>query len=190
MTNITEEKSQLRQRFRVERRSRFSEDQAAGNAMPDFFHLLEIPEIRGANIVTSYLSVKDEPNTAALNSSLLAAGKMLLLPRVAAQNLEWASWSGDSAMLTENRGLLEPIGTAFVEFSNIDAVIVPSLQIDFQGYRLGQGGGYYDRSLPKMGGWKVGIVYAEEFTSVALPHEAHDVPLAAVVTPLAVTRFR
>lgn len=189
MINITKEKSQLRRRFREERLLRFSQGLAEKRAESDYLHLLQIPEIRDAHFVTSYLSIKDEPATASLNLALIAAGKTLLLPRVVHPNLEWVIWSGDRTKLSENRGLLEPDGEAITDLSIIDAVIVPALCIDHQGYRMGQGGGYYDLSLPRMAGWKIGVVYAEEFTVNLLPREDHDVALAAVATPTEVIRF-
>lgn len=190
MTNITRGKSELRRRFREERLLRFSQGLAEKQVAPDYLHLLQIPEIRDAKVVTSYLAIRDEPATAALNLALIVAGKTLLLPRVVHPNLEWVRWSGDRAKLSENRGLLEPVGEAITDLSIIDAVIVPSLCIDQQGYRLGQGGGYYDRSLPQMFGWKIGVIYAEEFAVNPLPREDHDVALAAVATPTEVIRFR
>ncbi|MBC7463563.1 MAG: 5-formyltetrahydrofolate cyclo-ligase [Actinobacteria bacterium] len=188
---MAQEKSQLRRRFREERAERFAAMLTGGEGnTPNFMHLLEVPDIREATYVTSYLSVSNEPSTTNLNLALIAAGKTLLLPRVVHPNLEWVVWIGDSAMLRECRGLREPIGEAIAELSIIDAVIVPALQVDEQGYRMGQGGGYYDRSLPKMSGWKVGIIYAEELSTTSLPREAHDVALDAVATPTEVFRFR
>lgn len=190
MTNITKEKSELRRRFREERLLRFSQYLAERRVAPDYLYLLQVPEIRDAKVVTSYLSIKDEPSTATLNLALIAAGKNLLLPRVVHPNLEWVSWSGDRKKLSENRGLLEPFGESITDLSIIDAVIVPALRVDYQGYRMGQGGGYYDRSLPLVASWKVGIIYAEEFTVIPLPREDHDAALSAVATPTEVIRFR
>lgn len=191
MTTITKEKSELRRRFREERAKRFAAFSTdPTETVPNFLHLLESPEIHDASCVTSYLSVKDEPNTYHLNLALIAAGKTLLLPRVAHPDLEWVAWNGQAEELRESRGLLEPTGEAIAELSIIDAVIVPALQVDQQGYRMGQGGGFYDRALPNMSGWKVGIIYAEEISTNALPREAHDVALDAVATPNEVIRFR
>ncbi|NCW35282.1 MAG: 5-formyltetrahydrofolate cyclo-ligase, partial [Actinobacteria bacterium] len=76
----------------------------------------------------------------------------------------------------------------------IDAVIVPALLVDRRGFRLGQGGGSYDRALkellrlsPHM--WSIALVYDGEVTSSDLPNEAHDIPVKAVATPELVLRF-
>jgi 5-formyltetrahydrofolate cyclo-ligase len=83
----------------------------------------------------------------------------------------------------------EPVGPAVSDVSQIQAVIVPALKMDQAGFRLGQGGGYYDRALVHLSAWKIGLVYAGELTSEMLPHEAHDVPLDAAATPSIVVRF-
>jgi 5-formyltetrahydrofolate cyclo-ligase len=188
MTTLAKAKSELRRRFREERAARISHA-TSGAKVPNFLHLLHQPEIANATYVTSYISINDEPSTTALNIALIDSGKILLLPRVVHPNLEWVPWDGNPELLRENRGLLEPVGPPMAQLSLIDAVIVPALQIDRDGYRMGQGGGYYDRCLPRMSGWKVGIIYAEEFTSDPLPREDHDIALAAVATPDEVFRF-
>jgi 5-formyltetrahydrofolate cyclo-ligase len=83
----------------------------------------------------------------------------------------------------------EPRGDALKDLSQISAVIVPALRIDQAGYRLGQGGGYYDRALTHVTAWKIGLVYAGELNSEELPHEAHDIPLDAAASPSIVVRF-
>ena len=74
--------------------------------------------------------------------------------------------------------------------SGIDVMIVPALHIDQEGYRLGQGGGYYDRALEYLPGWKIGLVHPGELTSESLPREAHDMALDAAATPSIVVRFK
>ena len=176
-----ETKQQLRQRFRHERKLQY--------IPASFLHLLSTPEIKTAICVTSYFSIGPEPSTEELNRSLINHGVTLLLPRVNGKTLEWVEWSGDTANIRENRGLLEPIGDRRKDISDVDVVIVPALQMDQAGYRMGQGGGFYDRALPEMPGWKVGLVYAGELSSTLLPHEAHDIPLDAGATPNLIVRF-
>ena len=72
----------------------------------------------------------------------------------------------------------------------IDVIVVPALHIDQSGYRLGQGGGYYDRALAHLLGWKIGLVHAGELSSQDLPREAHDIALDAAATPSIVVRFK
>ena len=176
-----DQKKALRERYRRERRDRY--------VPSTFSYLLSAPELVGAKCVTSYISIGDEPSTYELNRELISRGVSVLLPRVAGKALQWIEWNGDEANLKETRGLLEPMGQERMDLSDVDVMIIPALHIDQDGYRLGQGGGYYDRTLPKMPGWKVGIVYAGEITGDLLPREDHDVRLAAAATPDLIVRF-
>jgi 5-formyltetrahydrofolate cyclo-ligase len=154
-----------------------------------FTNLLSAPEIKSARVIASYVSVGDEPNTQQLNRELIKRGVTLILPRVEGEILQWVEWNGEKSTLQETKKLMEPIGPPITDLSSIDAVIVPALHIDRDGYRLGQGGGYYDRALPSLSGWKVGIVHSGEITGEPLPREDHDYRLSAAATPDLIIRF-
>lgn len=175
-------KKELRERLRRERIQKFSSSH--------FNVVLKIPEIIEATTIASYFSYDVEPSTTEINQDFLNAGKRLFLPRVNGDFLEWVEWDGDTNTLKVTKKLTEPIGRPATDANGIDVIIVPALHIDQEGYRLGQGGGYYDRALANMSGWKIGLVHAGELTSQALPREAHDIPLNAAATPSVVVRFR
>ena len=174
-------KKVLRDRYRRERGEKY--------VSSTFTFLLDAPELKSAKCVTSYISTGDEPSTKELNRELLARGVTILLPRVHGKALQWVEWNGDTKSLKEAKGLFEPVGKERMDISDIDVVIVPALHLDQQGYRLGQGGGFYDRALPTMPGWKVGVVYSGEITGDPLPREAHDIRLDAGATPDLIIRF-
>lgn len=174
-------KKELRERLRRERNQKF---------IPSSFGIiLNTPEILAANTVTSYISYGVEPSTLEINKALLKAGKRILLPRVNGEHLEWIDWNGDEKALKITKKLSEPTGTVVQDLSTVDVMIVPALHIDQEGYRMGQGGGYYDRALAYIPGWKIGLVHAGELTSTSLPREAHDLPLNAAATPSILVRF-
>jgi 5-formyltetrahydrofolate cyclo-ligase len=178
---MTDQKIALRDRARRERSQKF---------IPCNFNvILRAPEIVSASTIASYVSYDLEPSTAEINEAFLRDGKTIVLPRINGDQLEWVSWNGDPKTLVSKKKILEPVGEALKELSHISAVIVPALRIDQSGYRLGQGGGYYDRALPHLNAWKIGLVYAGELNSEKLPHEAHDIPLDAAASPSIVVRF-
>ena len=178
---MTDQKAALRERARRERSQKFISS--------NFNVILKAPEIESATTIASYASYEYEPSTAEINEAFLRDGKVLVLPRINGDRLEWVKWDGDPANLVNKKKILEPIGQALTDLSQIQAVIVPALRIDQSGFRLGQGGGYYDRALPHLSAWKIGLVYAGELSSEVLPHEPHDVPLDAAATPSIVVRF-
>ena len=174
-------KKQMRERYRRERVQKF---------MPSNFNvILKCPEITAASTICSYFSYAEEPSTTEINQALLKEGKKLLLPRVSGSVIEWVQWNGDESALKITKKLTEPIGPAVLDTSDVGAVITPALRIDQEGFRMGQGGGFYDRALPTLPGWKIGLVHAGELTSETLPREPHDIALDAAATPSLVIRF-
>jgi len=176
------DKAQMRERYRRERREAF---------VPAIYsNVLSTPEVMQATIIASYVSYGYEPSTLELNRALIKSGKTLLLPRVNQDRIEWIYWDGDETKLVEKKKILEPLGDAVTQLPKIDVVIVPALRVDRDGYRLGQGGGYYDRALPSISGWKIALVHSGEVTSEVLPRESHDIAVDAAATPDLIVRFR
>ena len=179
---ISNEKVELRTRYRRERTERYVEH--------SFEFLTESPEFISAEVIASYISYEDEPDTSALNRKLLNQNKTLVLPRITANGLEWVKWDGSSDSLSSKKKIQEPIGDALSDLSIISLVVVPALRIDRSGYRLGQGGGYYDRALPHLDAWSIGLIHPDEIASEDLPREEWDVPLNAAATPDLLIRFK
>jgi 5-formyltetrahydrofolate cyclo-ligase len=178
---MTDQKAGLRERARRERSQKFISS--------NFNVILKAPEIESATTIASYISYEFEPSTVEINEAFLRDGKVLVLPRINGDQLEWVRWNGDPAQLVAKKKILEPAGDPLIDLSQIQAIVVPALKIDQSGFRLGQGGGYYDRALKNLNAWKIGLVYAGELSSEVLPHESHDVPLDAAATPSILVRF-
>jgi 5-formyltetrahydrofolate cyclo-ligase len=169
VANRADMKDSLRRRLRAQREERYIEH--------NFLHLLDIPELSRASVIASYYSYETEPSTHALNAAIIDAQKTLLLPRINGEDIDWVQWNGDVETLSENGKFHEPIGPVFTELERIDLVLVPALAIDPDGFRLGQGGGYYDRALPQLRAWKHGVVYNYERMEHDLPREPWDVAM-------------
>jgi len=168
-TSRADLKANLRARLRAQREERYVEH--------NLLHLLKLPEISKAEVIASYYSFGTEPSTLELNQAILENGKTLLLPRINGIVIEWVQWNGSAENLQENGKFHEPVGEALSALDSIDLVLVPALAIDPDGFRLGQGGGFYDRALPQLRAWKHGIVYNYERMEHDLPRESWDVPM-------------
>ncbi|NBO16564.1 MAG: 5-formyltetrahydrofolate cyclo-ligase [Actinobacteria bacterium] len=178
---ISENKSQLRKRFRKERADRFSEE--------SWIHIISANEIRSAKNIATYLSYEFEPNTQDINRELIGLGKNLYLPRVREnKDIEWVKWDGSQESLRQNGKIFEPQGDA-EEAIDFEVIIVPALHIDRSGNRLGQGGGSYDRALAKSNAWKIALLHHGEITNEILPLEPHDQKVSAAATPEIIVRF-
>ena len=174
-------KQELRKRFRAERSLR--------DLAESWTHIIKSEEFLAAKTIASYISYGDEPQTKDLNEAILKSGKTLLLPRVLKdKSLEWIAWNGDSGALVRSGKILEPKGEA-ISGTEIDIVIVPTLHANRDGYRLGQGGGSYDRALAQISAWSLGLIYSGELTVEPFPVESHDVKLSAIATPDLIVRF-
>ncbi len=175
-------KDDLRTRYRRERAERY---------LPHTFEiLLDIPEIINAEVVASYYSYGFEPDTTYLNQALIAAGKTVLLPRTNDREIEWADWDGKTDSLKAKKKFLEPTTPTFTDINAIQVVITPALRIDREGYRLGQGGGFYDRALPALNAFTIGLIHPDEIEGQLLPRDEWDIPLNAAATPDIFLRFR
>lgn len=152
----------------------------------DISPLLDSPEFRESQVVASYRSYGDEPDTSELNREILAAGKILLLPELLPdKDLRFIRWDGSGELKTNGRFEV-PLGDTFE--GEIDLIIVPSLAIDLTGARLGQGGGSYDRVMSRLNSWSVALIYGEELVE-KIPTEGHDIPVQAALLPDRLVRF-
>jgi 5-formyltetrahydrofolate cyclo-ligase len=89
------EKSELRNRYRFERRERYLDH--------SFSYLATSAEFAKVSNIASYISYADEPSTKELNAALLKNGKVLYLPRISGEKLEWVKWSGDGKDLAPSK---------------------------------------------------------------------------------------
>ena len=166
------EKSELRKKFRALR------SELPGHG--DYMYLLDVPEIQTAKIISSYYPLPGEPNLILLNDALIKLGKTLILPRIINQQMEFAKYEGHESQLVARGKFHEPSGNIFI--GEINVALIPSIAIDQNGMRLGQGGGYYDRFLVKTAAFRIGIIHDREFIKKSLPSEWFDQRVEAVAT--------
>ena len=87
-------------------------------------------------------------------------------------------------------GILEPDeGCPLVPTEEVDLVLVPALCYDRRGFRLGMGGGYYDRWLEQYDSLTVGLCRAALLQDT-LPTESHDRPVDMIITPTSLLRIK
>jgi 5-formyltetrahydrofolate cyclo-ligase len=155
--------------------------------------LLGTPEIMRAAVVACYVSVGSEPGTGRLLRMLDDLGKRVLLPVLNPDYaLDWSVYSGDHALASAARGLVEPIGPRLGADAVVgaDVVLAPALAVDHRGNRLGRGGGSYDRTLSRVaaGTWVCALVYDDEVLD-SVPADRHDRTVDAIVTPARIVRL-
>lgn len=178
-------KTALRDQVRAARRRRPLD--AAAQVASDLAEVaLAWAPVRDAATVAAYVSVGSEPGTGLLLDALVAAGKRVILPVVLPDlDLDWAAYAGRDALAPAVRGLLEPDGPrlGLDAVRTADVVLVPGLGVSPAGERLGQGGGCYDRVLPRVpAGTPVAVVLFDDEVGLAVPSEPHDVRVGFALT--------
>jgi 5-formyltetrahydrofolate cyclo-ligase len=182
----------VRDRLLTARRRPLVEVAEAARSIAD--HVLALPEVRGAATVAAYVATGGEPGTGPLLDRLQAAGVRVLLPVLLPDDdLDWAPYAGPEALAPARHGLLQPttrplgreaVGTA-------DVVVVPGLAVDARGYRLGRGGGSYDRALGRVPvGTPTCVLLYDDEVGVDVPVEPHDRPVGLAASPAGVVRLR
>ncbi len=156
-------------------------DAAARTAAERF--LRAVPVAAGA-VVSGYRPIRTEIDPTPLMRALIDRGATLCVPVIdgPARPLRFKSWTPDSAMVPGPFGAEIPAEGDWVE---PELLIAPLLAFDRALYRLGYGGGFYDRTLERLRGVRptraVGLAYGAQRVD-AVPREPTDQPLDAVVT--------
>lgn len=144
---------------------------------------------RQAKTVFLFASVGDEADTRAIIDDALQKGMRVLLPRCKQHGImEAVEFSGWRGCRPGPYGIPEPESGEVVPRGQIDFILVPGLLFDGRGYRLGQGGGYYDRYLAGFSGTSCGIAFDAQVVP-ELPVAAHDVAVRALATPSYIRLF-
>ncbi len=150
--------------------------------------LLHLPELLTARVVLLYAASDTEVDVEPAADALRSRGVRTLYPRVRGEDLDLVPVASPLELVDGHRGIREPRGSA-ADPTIVDAVIVPGVAYDLRGRRLGQGGGHYDRLLPRIGdAFRIAVAYTCQIVP-AVPHAPHDIPMDLLVTERAVHRF-
>ncbi len=193
------DKNSLRRRYADLRGGLTPEERAAAEAaICD--RLFSLPAWREAVTVCGYISVRGELNTRPILERAAAEGKTVALPVTVTSACEGrmvfrALPNGDFDRLTPARfGIPEP-DESCPALTHADLtralILVPALAFDEAGYRLGWGGGYYDRFLDNLREADipvatVGLVFSA-CRAELLPRESHDIPVHTVIDERRIT---
>lgn len=161
----------------------FSAEEKAESDRLLFARFLTLPQVIDASSLLLFYGVGLEPDTARLLDALVDMGKNVALPRcLPGGKLEARDYAGPSHLVPGPFGIPEPDGGCpIMERDSFDVILVPNLCCDKLCYRLGHGGGYYDRYLPGFAGVTIALC-RDKLLQPALPREVHDLPVNLVVT--------
>ena len=143
-----------------------------------------------ATLVAVYRAIGSELDPEPLARALLTAGRSLCLPVVLERDapMIFRRWTPGDPLEMDAAGCPAPLPLA--EVVDTDLIVTPLLAFDDFGGRLGQGGGYYDRTFAaRPGAIRIGFAYDGQRVA-RLPMERHDVALHGVLTEVGYTAAR
>lgn len=177
----------------LEKRKALTEGQRQEYGEAIVRHVTEMPEVQSAKVVLLYLDFRGEVSSEGMILWGIEQGKTVCAPvtvveerRLIPVRIETAGEYDVGAYGIREPKMREEL---VVGVEEIDAVILPGVGFDRKGGRLGYGGGYYDRFLPRLrpDAKKIAVAYDVQVID-AVPMEEHDTVLDALVTELGVWR--
>lgn len=145
-------------------------------------HLQASPQFKQAQTILAYFSIRQEPELSLLFKD---SKQRWGFPKTVDKSLLWHSWKPGQDLQKGNYGIFEPLADSpTLQPNDVDLILVPAVACDKSGYRLGYGGGFYDRmlSLPEWAAKPtIGIIF-ELADLRELPVDEWDVKLHGVCT--------
>ena len=181
-------------RIALERRGKFAASTDTIKSAESFkANVLSFCKPSPKTSIAVYWPFRDEIDVRPLLNQLNSMGCYCLLPVIMRRGepLQFCEWKPGDILQVSQFGTLEPNLTHSKVVPEI--LITPLLAFDSAGYRLGYGGGYYDRTLAELRKhfsiFAIGVAYGcQKFESI--PHDQFDQRLDAVVTEKCVHQIR
>ena len=148
-----------------------------------FNNLISLREYQNARNIMLFHSVERETDTIMIANAAFEDGKTVAFPLCLRGGIMHAHIVSDLSELEPAMlGIPAPPKTApLIKPEELDLIIVPALTYDNDGYRLGYGGGYYDRYLSGLSVFTAGLARGR-LIKKELPRESCDIPVKCVVT--------
>lgn len=187
MYEMRKHKTEIRERYLARRFAILPETRRAADERI-CRNVLSTAAYRYADIVLFYYPVRGEIDIRPVVTAALAAGKRVAFPRCRESDRSMLFYFVDSEECFEDGsfGLREPktslpvLDESAAEGKNM-LCIVPAVVYDKKGYRIGYGGGYYDRFLSKCSAATIGVIYGD-FIMNTVPHGRYDISVDVVVS--------
>ena len=142
--------------------------------------LKKIPEFRLAESIGCYYPIGSEVPTQDIMQEAISNGKDVLLPKVIGDDLEFRKIKDFRDLEKGNFDIMEPKDDC-TPSEKFDVILVPTVGISPEGFRLGYGYGFYDRFLAKNQVVTIALTYAKQVVK-SVPSSENDVRIDWIVT--------
>ena len=191
VNDIRPVKTALREKYRRLRQEMPADERAACDAAIAA-RVRGLWQYRRCRTVLVYVSTPIEVDTYGIIRQAIADGKRVAVPRCVpgTRHMDFHLISSTQELSPGTFGVYEPDPERHEKLTRLDEglCLVPAFSYDHGGYRLGYGGGYYDRYLSRCGCESIGICYSENYR-FRIYHGRFDVPLKAVLTDKFIRRI-
>ena len=191
-TNLDDNKKKIRKKQLNIRRKLFSSVSKIFDQYL-FEELFKKIDFENIKIVSSFISINTEINTSKLNNYILKKNKILCLPVVVKKNdhMVFRKFTNNNDMTEGFMKIKEPPNTNEILIPQL--LFVPCLAFDILGFRLGYGGGYYDRTFSYLKNHNkkfISVGYAFDGQKVSqIPKDKFDIKLDYVITEKQIYTF-
>lgn len=172
-------------RTMLARRRAMSAEETAEKSAAIAEHLCALGEFRLPRPLLTYVASKDnEVDTRGLIRDQLRQGRTVLVPIAKADGvLAWSVLMSLDEVAPSRFGILEPQSQyqRIAEPLASSVCLVPGIAFTRSGYRVGYGGGYFDRFLSVFSGIAIGLAFELQLVD-SFPLDAHDIPVHLLVT--------
>lgn len=184
---VTLDKKVLRKKM-LEKRSQLSLEKIEEKSKIIANNLFNLNQYKKANFIFSFISFKDEVNTHEIIKKSISIGKRVGVPIPVPKTKELKVSElidFDKELDLGFYNILTPKDKyiRIVPPQLVDLVLVPGVAFDKRGYRVGYGGGYYDRFFNNINKdiIKIGLCYEMQILS-EVPKNSHDIPIDFILT--------
>lgn len=180
--NGKKRKQELRRQMLLKREN-FTPEYCLGVAEKLCQHLIQLSNYQQAKTVMFYMSIRNEVDLKRAINQAWQEGKRVFFPRVHQTEIEAVQIDDWDQLQLGAYQIQEPAPELpATQMDEVDLVLVPGAAFDLSGYRLGYGGGYYDRLFARFPDLvRMGIAYPKQIVQTVYP-EPHDQPLDYLLT--------
>jgi len=180
---VFEAKRLMRMRCR-QRRDELDEEARRSASLEICGYIEAWPQFESAGAILTYMPMRGEVDLRPLLEAYPA--KKWLLPRIQSEGRMVFHTYDPGRLVRHAYGMLEPAADLpQVPPGEIDLALAPALAYDPRGYRLGYGGGFYDRFLGEFKGVSLGVTY-QALILEALPVDRHDIRVQYIVSEVGI----
>ena len=178
--NISFDKKNFRKKMRAVREQQSKEDIIIKSKIISE-RLFKTDEYKNSESIFCYLSFSSEINTDKIIQNSIFEGKTVAVPIIIDGKMYCAKIDNFTSYIINKYGIKEPKNIFLIEKKDISLCIVPALSYNYLGFRVGYGGGYYDKFLSDYTGISIGLIFKELISTDIIP-ESFDIPVNFIIS--------